>query len=272
MTPRTPKGFWRRFKRWYSTTYWLTARKIAIVLAGLLVIVTAFGSIAEYGYFNFARLFLDMWANWSAELASIVITVLVIDSLNRRRAIAEEKDDLILQMGSPDHAFALEAVRKLKARGWGFGDEKSLHRKTLDGANLPGAKLERINLQHVLMVAANLENAILYNANLQHARLQRANLQTANLAQVNLQQASLIEANLHNAYFENTDLRGANMQDANLKGCVSFNQALFDSTTILPDGTRWSAGVDTARFTDIKHPQFWRSDNRLSPAHLDPIV
>lgn len=269
---RTPKGVWRRFKHWYRTTHWLTARKIAIVLAGLLVIVTVFGSTAEYGFFNFPRLFLDMWANWSAELASIVITVLVIDSLHHRRAVAQEKDDLILQMGSPDHAFALEAVRKLRSRGWGFGLDRSLQRKTFTSAHLLDARLEDVNLQHAWLFAAILENTLLIGANLQSAHFQRANLAGANLSRANLEQAVLIETDMQNAYFEKTDLRGANLQDANLKGCVSFNQALLDATTILPDGTRWSAGVDTARFTDILHPQFWHSANQLSPAHNDPIV
>jgi hypothetical protein len=267
---RTPRGIWRRFKHWQRTTHWLTARKVAIVLAGLLVIVTVLGSVAEYGFFNLQRLFLDMWANWSAELASIVITVWVIDSLNRRRAIADEKEDLILQMGSPDNAFALEAVRKLRARGWGFGEDKSLHHKSFANANLHGAKLEDINLQHTWLFASIMDNTLLIGANLHSANLQRAKLSGANLARTNLQEAVVIEADLQNAYFEKTDLRGANLQDANLKGCVSLNQAQLDTRTILPDGSHWSPDVDTTRFTDTDHAQFWRSTNPISPAYPNP--
>ena len=55
-----------------------------------------------------------------SDLISIGIVVFIIDNVNemyRRRA---EKERLILQMGSPDHGFAIEAVRQLSVRGWLF--------------------------------------------------------------------------------------------------------------------------------------------------------
>jgi hypothetical protein len=53
-----------------------------------------------------------------AELVGIGITVLIIDNANEAIKRREEKKRLILQMGSPDNAFAIEAVRQIRARGW----------------------------------------------------------------------------------------------------------------------------------------------------------
>lgn len=273
---RTPKGIWRRFKRWYQTTYWLTARKIAIVLAGLLVIVTVFGSIAEYGFFNLQRLFLDMWGNLSAELAGIVITVWVIDSLNRRRAIAEEKEDLILQMGSPDNAFALEAVRKLRARGW--LTDGSVRKAYLFGANLKATTLEGADLQWAHMGSANLHTAnlsqgnlyqsILNEANLENARLEATNLQRAQMARVRLLRANLHHADLKNANLQDADLRETNLKKANLQGAdlthanllrAVLDDAAFDERTVLPDGSRWRPESDILRFTSAPFDDYERS-------------
>jgi hypothetical protein len=49
-----------------------------------------------------------------------------------------------------------------------------------------------------------------------------------------------------------------------------LDDAQWDETTILPDGTFWTAEVDLARFTDPKHAEFWRSDELGSPAYKAP--
>jgi hypothetical protein len=151
-------------------------------------------------------------------------------------AIEQEKERLILQMGSPDNAFAVEAARILKARGWGFKDDTTLH----------GANLRRANLQGARLFEANLRGAYLFEANLRGADLQLVNLQGAYLWLVNLQAAHLLEANL----------QGANLVEVE-----------FDKATTLPDGTKWTSGTEMARFTDPDHPNFWRSDDPDSPAY-----
>jgi len=193
---RRPRGKWRRFKHWLHSVHWVTARKVALVLAVLAVAAAVRGAMVQHGSFSLARLFEDLWTNLSTELASIAMTVLVIDTLNRRRAVAEEKQDLILQMGSPDNAFAREAVRKLRARGWGFGSDRSLLRQHLSKANL---------------------------------------------------------------------------RDANLQGC-SLEDAEVDAETVLPDNTYYQPQLgleQMRRFTHPQHPDFWRSDNQVSPARRD---
>jgi uncharacterized protein YjbI with pentapeptide repeats len=62
--------------------------------------------------------------------------------------------------------------------------------------------------------------------------------------------ANLEGANLNRATLEGTNLVGANLQGASLEG------TRFNAETELPDGTRWAANMDLARFTDPQHPDF----------------
>lgn len=190
---------------------------------------------------NFLR---DMYGNGGAELLGIALTVLVIETLNERRAIRQRRDELILQMGSPDHAFAIEAVRLLRHKGW------------LYNGSLRGSALWR----------ANLRSGDLGGANLREAHLWRADLRGANLTLANLQGAGLFEANLHGAYLRRADLRDAVLCESNLEGAHLLGARLTEKTS-LPDGTAWTPSVDLERFTNPQHPHFWRSDNPRSPAY-----
>jgi uncharacterized protein YjbI with pentapeptide repeats len=220
-----------------------------------------------------------------------------------RRAIEQEKRRLILQMGSPDRGFAVEAARILKMKGWGFGNDTTLHGANLEaanleeallfrvnlqnaylgGANLEGASLGEANLQRVSLLGANLQGADLYGANLQGAHLFAANLQGVDLLEANLQGALLNGANLQGADLRGVNLEGAllnkanlqevdlldaNLQKADLEGAelerADLEGARLGEETILPDSTLWTPDTDMARFTDSDHPNFWCSDNPSS--------
>jgi len=223
----------------------------------------------------------------ASELFSMGLAVLLIDTANERRADRKLKEEIILQMGSPDNGFALEAIRILRRKGW-LGDG-SLKNTEIPYANLKDARLSLADLRGVNLVAANLHGAI----------LERANLQSAVLNKVNLQGANLMGANLHNAVLSGTHLEGANLVGANLHSATLWEAKLwhnphpewpdgtnefhvflrqilvrdtasgdtvFDDTTRLPDGTFWRPDTDMTRFTDPEHPNFWRPDVRYSPS------
>jgi hypothetical protein len=248
----------RHTRRKLRAVRWVTAGKVSIFLGILAVIVMVKGSLIQHGTLDLRQLVLDLWSNLSVELASIVITVLVIDTLNRRRHIAEEKQDLILQMGSPDNAFALEAVRKLRARGW--LQDGSLQRARLERANLQCADLTHANLHGAYLVRADLREATLYEANLSGAILNDADLGSANLTRADLYQVRLTD----------TLLRGTDLSGASLWGAAvvcHHDREQFDETTILPDHSHWTETPDGLdRFTDPAHEQFWRSSDSRSPA------
>jgi len=138
------------------------------------MLVTAF-VVAVMGYLNLHRNWLgpfplvaDFYANISTELASVALTVLVIDALNERRAIQQEKEFLMLQMSSPTNAIAREAVRVLRVRGWLI--DGTLKRANLLRANLRKAFLEKADLREAFLLKADLSGAYLQWANLKGTR------------------------------------------------------------------------------------------------------
>ena len=160
-----------------------------------------------------------MWTNLAAEAAGLAFTVLVVDVIRAKQNEEREKRDLILQMGSPDNAFAREAVRRLRMRGW-------LYDGSVRGANLFGADLHRADL-----VGADLRGARLCGADLRRADLRLADLQMAALMSTKLQKACLIGAKLSGAGLSEADLSGARVTDEQLAQAASLKSAA------LPDGT-----------------------------------
>ncbi len=237
----------------------LLAVGVGIILTGFVILYLL--DPHEGDEFSLRQLLSDLYANGGAELLSIAVTVLIIERLNRRRAEQERKEELILQMGSPDNAFAVEAVRILRQKGW-------LEDGSLTGENLSNARLEYAVLWQASLVSMNLWNANLLGANLWRANLQasilwQATLAAANLWEANLQKAQLQGANLQGSYLREANLRGANLLEANLEAVRFKNDSydcilpICDETTILPDGTRWTPDRDWREFT---HPKEWAAE------------
>lgn len=214
-------------------TGWLSPRWIAAFL--LLVMAVTLGWA---GYTNqhpeegrhIGQLIGDFYANFSTELFSIAITVLIIDVLTERRLTRQEKTELILRMGSRSRDVADEAVSRLRAKGW------------LSSGVLQGAYLSRASLSDVDLSRADLSEAFLVGADLSWAQLINANLQGAHLNLVNLSDADLGGADLAGADLTRADLRAAYLASANLEG-ATLSGATHD------DGTRWPDGFtppDTA--------------------------
>ena len=217
----------RRFIRWW--TLLRIAGAAALALASL---------IGTLGYLNerellclteTAKQILEyLSANVSTELASIAITILFVDCLYQRREREREKGRLILQMGSPDNAFAREAVRALR-----------LHRWLYDGS-LKGAALMDANLYEAPLMRANLQEATLRNANLRKADLGGTNLQRANLIDAKLQKAKLWSANLRGADLWGANLQEASLMSANFEGSVLLHAKLHGAE--YNNATTWPAG------------------------------
>lgn len=195
--------------------------------------------------------------NLYTSILSIAVTVFVIDLLNRRRdeqrELKMEKQRLTRQLGSRVNTEALRAAEEFWEHEW--IKDGTLREARLVGANLQGARFtmgelqgidfSTANLQEASFVWANLENSLFAVTDLRQAKLQWANLKGANLWAAKLQGADLLRANLQE---------------------VKLIDAQFDEDTVLPDSNKWGADTDMNRFTDPQHPQFWRSDDPLSPA------
>jgi len=232
----------QRFIRWWTP----------LRIAGVAVLVSAFlvgilGYLSQHGYIHLReatrQILAYLSANVSTELASIAITILVVDALYEHRETEREKRRLILQMGSPDNAFAREAVRALHSHEWLY--DGSLKRANLGGANLQGAMLNDANLQGAHLVGANLQKAFLWSAKLQEtnlsgaklqgATLNGAKLQRAFLAWARLQGANLKWAHLQGANLHGAKLQGANLHDAKLQG-ANLKWAEYNNATTWPEG------------------------------------
>ena len=187
---------------------WLDELEIDEYISFVAVFITAMAVVI--GIETYRNVDVGFWelfgANFSTELASIAITVIVIDQLYRRRSKREYKRQIIKQMGSPVHDAAVEAARVAREKDW------------LDDGSLKGAHLYGANLEEVLMGYANLEGASLYKANLKGANLQFVNLEGAQLFATNFKGADLQGANLKGADLMKANLEGADLGHANLEG------------------------------------------------------
>jgi uncharacterized protein YjbI with pentapeptide repeats len=125
-----------------------------------------------------------------------------------------------------------------------------------EGVDLSGVDLGYANLLGAILSGARLEGAFMRGAHLEEADLWNANLQEAYLGMANLEAVSLVEANLQGANLHWANLRGADLSRANLVD-AHLTAVMFSDYTLFPDGSAWTPGTDTDRFTDPEHPDFW---------------
>lgn len=129
----------------------------------------------------------------------------------------------------------------------------NLQKARLIHAKLQKTVLNYANLQEAWLTDTELEEASLIGANLQGAKLNSANLQGADLSNASLEGANLTKANLANANLAGANLQCTTLQYANLMGANIPENVLFNSNTILPDGTYWQRDADLDHFTSEIH-------------------
>ena len=165
---------------WQRFTGWLTAPRVAALVLGLLGVLIGYAGY-KYRYCEctdwpnlasgWEQLFLDFYANVSASLVTITLTVLTIDWLNERRAEQEAmqqlKKQLIQDMASQVNQIAVRASEKLRARGW--LEDGSLKGVSFGGAGLQGVDLRKADLRETDLHTANMREANLRSAKLEDA-------------------------------------------------------------------------------------------------------
>ncbi len=215
---------------------------LGIVLLGLSILVLVLGYLFQYGFtVSVTNLAQDFYANVSTDLASIAITILVIDYLSERRAERSFMQQLAREMGSKDNAFAVKAVKELRAHGWlldGSLENIDLGACDLSKSDLSDASLKRVNLnaanlKEASLVRANLEGAIIKGANLESVDFESAILRDADISYSDMSNANLISASLNGVNFEGTALDGVKVNIAQLRSTKSLKQA------IMPDGRKY---------------------------------
>lgn len=184
----------------------------------------------------------DIYINLRSEMIGIGVSVLIIANANEVIGRKAEKERLILQVGSPDRAFAVEAVRVLSKRGWldELAGEEFI-RADLEGADFYGANLLRTKLGYV-----NLQNANLCGVKMDFAEISNCNFEGAYLHKTSLVGAKFLSDNSSESSLKGADLYGANLLNAEFWGIhndqVSNSQhihlglALRLESAIMPDG------------------------------------
>lgn len=247
-----------------------------LVLVGIGVLLGSHFFAGDSGY----------GTNLYTEFISIAATVFIIDILNsrrdERRREQELKDRLLREVRSPEGIIARHAFHELQERDLMYGQASVLRRANMRGAkprnvdlgkaNLDGANLSESDFCDSSFMEANLDNTDFFWARLTNAVFQSASLRNANLQAANLKDACLICA----------DLEGADLMDAKLESAQLYTRATFsvkgtredgsvvfedEGQLILPDGTKATPTTDISRFTDKRHPKFWRSSDPGSPAY-----
>lgn len=216
------------------------------------------------------------WENWlrdiSAELFGAVAIYLVVEvvlrrwaEVNKQQAEAKEEETHPIRFNSAGETPQQQALNAYVAR-LKNATTREARQVILDemktGGLLPGANLNNLNLQGANFYEADMRGISLEGCNLENAYMIEANLQGANLNQANLQRAELSWANLKGSFLGETDLKGTWLLQANLEDAF-LKTAIFDYSTRLPDGTRWSIEVPIQRFSDRRWPDFWRPDPGL---------
>lgn len=220
-----------------AAIFWASIIPISLIVTLVTGSGTAFVLFWLLGFFGSIHI---MMVNGKSFAAGLFLAVIlgplgVYVALWGFRSDEQRNEDelrqrLIRKMQSKDNSIALNALQELRAHGW------------------------------------------LRDGSLEEANLDRVNLQGAKFGEANLPGVSLAYANLQEVDLEYTNLQGAILWGTNLQGS-NAGLAKFDEETALPDdnldGKRsyWSSDTDMTRFTDPDHPNFWRSDDPMSPAY-----
>lgn len=205
------------------------------------------------GFVPYVPTLTEIYFDLRIELISIGVGVLIIANAGEVVSRNQEKRRLLLQMGSQNSAFAIEAYRQIVSNGW--HKDGTLKKAKLVYANLTKCKICDADMELVDFSGANLSKAFLARINLKNGRLEYANLSDAIIDKVDFQRACLDTAEFKNVTMESVDFTGASLQfvtfwDSHLKGVVfcgadlshanfqganlrgvDFRNAIFDETS-----------------------------------------
>ncbi|RJP52207.1 MAG: pentapeptide repeat-containing protein [Anaerolineaceae bacterium] len=251
-------GFWYRVKHYQ----WLTTFNAAILILFIGIIVIAKGFAIQYpDGFNLKQFINDFYANAGTELISIAITVLIIDTLNRRQADKFEKRRLLRELSSSHNEIALRALKEIMANGYHV--DGSLVSADLFGSDLRGAEFFGGDLREAGLHFANLEGADLSGVNCTRIVFWKTNLKNARLDQATLKDATMIYCDLRGARVTRTQL----FTVRSLRGTTLPNGRLYEGEFGLEGDTK-QARADGVNINDanaltqwykISYEDFYRS-------------
>ena len=270
--------------------WWKTGKFSACLpLVGILIAIVILSLFYKHGRDVISKgddFTLNVHTEMLGVAISVLLTVFVIDTRNRRRDAERRQQDLIdrllREVRSPEGIIARHAFHELKERHLMYGDNSILRGANLMGArpggiDLSGTKLDGANLSESDFSNSYFVDAILDDTNFFWSCLKNAVFQSASLRNANLQAANLTKVHLICANLEGAELMDARLDSVQLytRMTCEISREREDGTfvledtgqLILPDGSRATPTTDISRFTNKNHPEFWRSDDPDSPAY-----
>ena len=279
------KSRWEEIRQiWVeSATAYRILGAIGLVVFGALLGKNLFENDAGYN--------INLYTELLGVVLSVVMTVFVIDVMNRRRderrRQEELKKSLLLEVRSPDALEARKAIHRLNQYGWLQGENGVLRDIYLPRNKLGRVDLKLANLSNSYLYGSDLSGSSFAGATLDNSVLQNANLAGCHFNGAKMRNVDLENANLRNASLVNVDFRGANLKNANLENTLIYSSvSVFNSSnlqfedksqdsryqTILPDESVAMPNTDMKRFSDPGRPDFWNSKDLDSPAHPENDV
>ena len=270
---------------------WWNNKELRSSLPAIVLILAFFGLVLFYkhGRDNISpsdAYSLNIHTEVFGVALGVIITVFVIDALNRRRDAERRQQDLIdrllREVRSPEPDVARNAFHEMRDLRLIYDENSILQRENLLSTKPVKVDLSGANLKGIGLCGSDLGDASLIHAILEYANLSNANLRNANLAMARLKNADLWCADLTDAEIFGVDFTGANLKLAKFRN-ASHNKWLvkiereeserFDPNSpgniILPDGTVAAPDADLTRFIYPDHPNFWEAKDSGSPAHPD---
>lgn len=232
-------------------------RRVLLLLVGI-ALTSLFFSLMSHGLAGGINLW--SWAdeafqNFSTEIMGAIVTFglfeLVLGEQRRQEDETHRREEEARRQKEDAKTEAHRQTEKEKARRHLEKEEAEKEKKKRliiqmrDQNNAIVRKAVEELRAHDWLNDGSLQDANLRGANWQGMDLRDANLQGVDLRRANLQYANLADANLAGANLISTQLEGADLHKAQLKGAR------------LPDGRKWTLGINTKRFTDSNHPDFW---------------
>lgn len=182
------------------------------------------------------------WWGWAMALAPVAFQLLDVSRSARRRRSERRRVEVEVSLQGADLGRADLAGRSLRRRDLSQARlvDADLTDADLAKADLTGARLHRADLTGATLARSTCDDAVFYRATLVKADLGGGTARNAGFEEANLRGANLAGADLRGAAFDGADARGANFSGATLDA-DALDDAIVDTTTILPDGRRGRA-------------------------------
>lgn len=254
---------------------------IGFILLVLSILAITLGHIRQRGSFDVGLLLDEMWANVGAELASIAITVLIIDRIYRIQSERKEKALRESELRTQQQLYEYRLYRAATQAEKQVLLYEMCVRNLLEGINLAQLDLSGIALGR-LPAGSSIDpfyplprHEEPKTISMRGANLSGCLLNETDFSHIDLRGAGFVRTQMNNTVFNNTDLRGAvftfatlenvKMRGANIEGVLFYRSHIsgldltdakingvdfdrnFPSDVTLPDGRKleyWSDFTD----------------------------